>query len=141
MNIIRRVLQKHIGSLSIHRRATRREMSPNEGTYVHKGQTTACGRSGCIAVYRSANCHFCDAARAMLQEAVTKQGLPEKVIHEIDTENMNENYFEIISESPMIRICDRSLTGIPLEDGLADAIKKASKKSCFECNLLSDETD
>ena len=54
-----------------------------------------CGRTGCIAIYRTDNCHLCDAAGDFLKEIIREEGLSENLIKVIEHDyQLDEPYIE-----------------------------------------------
>ena len=108
-------------------------MPASDGTYQHKIPITPCGRPGCIAVYKSDNCQFCDAAEKILKEAASNTGISESAIHEIDASTAEGRFrYDHNLGLPAIRICDRTITGIPDVDIMKEALESISCKVCFE---------
>ena len=102
--------------------------------YKHKSiPITRCGRPGCIAFYTSDECHFCDAAKEILRTAISNKGLAENVLHEINASNPEALFrFDHYRGLPAIRVCDKTITGIPDEDAINKALDSISYKMCFE---------
>jgi len=102
--------------------------------YKHKSiPITRCGRPGCIAFYTSDECHFCDAAKEILRIAISNKGLAENVLHEINASNPEALFrFDHYRGLPAIRVCDKTITGIPDEDAINHALDCISYKMCFE---------
>jgi hypothetical protein len=108
-------------------------MSASDGTYQHKIPITSCGRPGCIAVYKNDDCHFCKAAKEILMQAVNRTGISEKAICEIDANTPEGRFrFDHNSGLPAIRVCDKTITGIPDVDIMNEALESISCKKCFE---------
>ncbi|MDF1541109.1 MAG: glutaredoxin family protein, partial [Candidatus Thorarchaeota archaeon] len=88
-----------------------------------KTKTTAhvprsmCGRTGCVAIYTTENCHLCEAAGKYLKELIKAEGLKEDIINVIDNEfQLNERNFDVIQSRPAIRVCETVMTGLPDEE-------------------------
>ncbi|MHA2374434.1 MAG: hypothetical protein ACXAEB_15615 [Candidatus Thorarchaeota archaeon] len=93
---------------------------------------TNCGKASCITVYKTSNCHFCDVAEKILRHSTEAQGVPQDVIHGVLADsNKSIVAEEKLSMIPVIRICDKTLAGIPQEDNVRSAVSEMIHKDCF----------
>ncbi|MHA1576912.1 MAG: hypothetical protein ACTSU3_06090 [Candidatus Thorarchaeota archaeon] len=94
---------------------------------------TQCGRPGCIAFYTSDDCHFCDAVMELLRVVISNKGFSKNVLHEVN-KSSPEGYllFDHNRGVPAIRVCDKTITGIPDPDVVNMALDSISCKDCFE---------
>ena len=92
----------------------------------------ACGRIGCVAFYRTDDCHLCEAVNMYLKELVRSEGLSENIINTIDEKSLEgmPNFDEVYS-LPAIRICQTVMTGLPDDDRMRSSLRSASNKKCF----------
>jgi hypothetical protein len=97
-----------------------------------KKSETVCGRCGCILFYTGENCMFCPAADDILQGVREPLEVEDSAICRIDIENMNGDTMEPpVTSIPMMRICDTTITGIPDESSVRDALIAMLVKSCY----------
>ncbi len=93
---------------------------------------TACGRIGCVALYKTDDCHLCDAVKSYLNELVKSEGLPESIINTIDSESIDgEPNFEEVHSVPAIRVCQTVMTGLPDDERMRSSLRSALNKKCF----------
>jgi hypothetical protein len=97
-----------------------------------KKSATVCGRCGCILFYSGEDCMFCPAADDILQNVREPLEVEDDVICRIDIENLNGEALESpVTTIPLIRICDTTITGIPDESSVRDALIAMLVKSCY----------
>ncbi|MFW9886980.1 MAG: hypothetical protein ACFFER_02285 [Candidatus Thorarchaeota archaeon] len=95
---------------------------------------TSCGRCGCIIVYTGKLCLFCDAAKEIIEEAITNYGVSDDVICQINVdagEGEGCGCEDVVTSLPTIRICEVVLEGLPDEDQVTDAVLRALMMDCF----------
>lgn len=91
-----------------------------------------CGRAGCIAIYRSEDCHLCDAMDSYLKDLVKSEGLPESVIMSVDQKSIsNEPNFDEIRSVPAMRVCETIVTGLLDAETMKNTLRDATAKKCF----------
>ncbi len=91
-----------------------------------------CGRTGCIAIYKTNNCHLCDAAGDFLKDIIREEGLSENLIKVIEHDyQLNEPNFDEILSRPAIRVCDTVVTGFPDNDKMRNTLRRAASMNCF----------
>jgi hypothetical protein len=94
--------------------------------------STVCGRCGCILFYTGENCMFCPAADEILQDVSEPLEVEESAICRIDIENVNgETLDSPVTTIPLMRICDTTITGLPDESSVRDALIAMLVKSCY----------
>ncbi|MFX1270706.1 MAG: hypothetical protein ACFFAX_03410 [Promethearchaeota archaeon] len=94
--------------------------------------STVCGRCGCILFYTGENCTFCPAADEVLQDVREPLEVEDSAICRIDIENINEDSLDPpVPTIPLIRICDTTITGLPDESSVRDALIAMLVKSCY----------
>ncbi len=97
-----------------------------------KKSATVCGRCGCILFYSGEDCVFCPAADNILQSVSEPLEIEDSAICRIDIENMNGDALDApITTIPLMRICDTTMTGIPDESSVRDALIAMLVKSCY----------
>ncbi|MHA2141715.1 MAG: hypothetical protein ACXADC_13030 [Candidatus Thorarchaeota archaeon] len=97
-----------------------------------KKSATVCGRCGCILFYTGKDCVFCPAADDILQNVRAPLEVEDDVVCRIDIENLNGDGLEApVTTIPMIQICDTTITGIPDESSVRDALIAMHVKSCY----------
>ncbi|MFW9847857.1 MAG: hypothetical protein ACFFF4_01890 [Candidatus Thorarchaeota archaeon] len=93
---------------------------------------SSCGRTGCIAIYRTDNCHLCDAAGDFLKTMLKEEGLSEKIIKVIEQDvQLGEVNFDEILSRPAIRVCDTVVTGLPDDEKMRNTLRYATSLKCF----------
>ena len=94
---------------------------------------TPCGKCSCVIMYKTEQCVFCDPAAEILEEALSSFGVPASAIIEVDVESDDDCGCGTndISMLPTIKICDSTITGLPDEGMLNDAVIRAVMKDCF----------
>lgn len=102
-------------------------------TEVKSTTQVPCQRSACIMFYASDDCLLCDAAWQVLLEAVSDLGLEASIVEKVD---INECPPEDLPPTknfmlPIIRTCDRDLSGFPDIDTVRTAIMQAMVNCCF----------
>lgn len=107
--------------------------------------TTPCGKCSCVIVYKGEHCIFCDPATKILEAALSNFGVPSSAIIQVDTESGDDCGCgtEDVSMLPTIKICDTTITGLPDEQSLNDAVIRAIMKDCFceySCPTQSSQT-
>jgi hypothetical protein len=111
------------------------EQMKAEAKHMSDAQTTVtpCGKCGCIVMYKGDLCIFCDAAQEILQGALANYGVPTSAIRAVDVESDDDCgcSTDDIMVLPTIKICDVSLTGLPDEQMVNDAVIRAVMKECF----------
>ena len=91
-----------------------------------------CGRTGCVALYTTDDCHLCEAASIFLKELMKAEGLNEKIIKVIDNDfQLTEPNFDEIQTRPAIRVCETVMTGLPDEEQMKSSIRRAASMNCF----------
>ncbi|MHA2299423.1 MAG: hypothetical protein ACXACD_00555 [Candidatus Thorarchaeota archaeon] len=93
-----------------------------------------CGRCGCIIVYTGKLCLFCDAAKAIIGEAINQYGVSNDAICQIDVDAGEESGCgceDTVTSLPTIRICEVVLEGLPDEGQVTDAVLRALMMDCF----------
>jgi hypothetical protein len=99
------------------------------GSDLHRSM---CGRAGCIAIYRSEDCHLCDAMDSYLRDLVRSEGLPENVIRSVDQNSLsNEPSLEVIHSVPAMRVCETIITGLLDAETMKNTLRDATSKRCF----------
>ena len=107
-------------------------MNPAKNQSTSNITRSMCGRTGCIAIYRTDNCHLCDAAGDFLKEIIREEGLSEKLIKVIEHDyQLDEPNFDEILSRPAIRVCDTVVTGFPDNDKMRNTLRRAASMNCF----------
>ena len=75
---------------------------------------------------------FCPAADEILQVVSEPLEVEDSAICRIDIENMNEDTLDSpVTTIPLMRICDTTITGLPDESSVRDALIAMLVKSCY----------
>jgi hypothetical protein len=75
---------------------------------------------------------FCPVADEILQDVRGPLEVEDSAICRIDIENINGDSLEsTVSTIPLMRICDTTITGLPDESSVRDAIIAMLVKSCY----------
>jgi hypothetical protein len=126
------MLHQYITSKEVWSRGARTLMGSADGLSRHNYIHTACGRPGCLAVYMTNGCHFCEAAGKVLRDVAKANGIPEYAIREVTEDTLIQNItFDNINALPAIRVCDTVLTGIIDIERVQSTLEQASKMKCF----------
>ncbi|MFW9918248.1 MAG: hypothetical protein ACFFED_01500 [Candidatus Thorarchaeota archaeon] len=93
---------------------------------------TACGRIGCVTIYKTDDCHLCEAVDSYLKDLVRSEGLSENIINTIDRASMKEEpNFDGVYSAPAVRVCQTVMTGLPDDDKMRSSLRSATNKKCF----------
>jgi hypothetical protein len=90
-----------------------------------------CDKPGCIIFYKGEQCIFCDAAKEILNEALSLYGISWSTVHEVEIDNMSAEFTMDVVGVPSIRICSNLITGLPDEHLIGTAIIHAIMTGCF----------
>ncbi len=75
---------------------------------------------------------FCPAADEILEDVRAPLEVEDSAICRIDIEDMNEDTLDApVTSIPMMRICDTTITGLPDESSVRDALIAMLVKSCY----------
>ncbi|MFX1331193.1 MAG: hypothetical protein ACFE9W_06540 [Promethearchaeota archaeon] len=75
---------------------------------------------------------FCPVADEILQDVREPLEVEESAICRIDIDHMNGDSLEsTVTTIPLMRICDTTITGLPDESSVRDAIIAMLVKSCY----------
>lgn len=94
---------------------------------------TKCGECSCVILYKGDMCLFCDAASDILADSLESFGIPGSAAKEVDVDEAEECGCKTdnITMLPTIKICDVTITGLPEEQMVKDAVIRAIMKDCF----------
>ena len=93
---------------------------------------TICGRCGCIIFYTGNDCIFCPDAAETLKSVAEELDTSETAYCVIDVDDARGLVVEApMNHLPTIRICDRTITGIPDRDSIRDALLRLHSLSCY----------
>ena len=94
---------------------------------------TSCGRCACIELYTGENCLFCGTAEQTLKDVTEELQIPEEALCRIEISTTGNRAFDApVMSIPTLRICDRTITGLPDEESLRDAIVRLLLHPCFK---------
>ena len=88
-----------------------------------------CGRIGCIVLYTSEHCYWCEAVKEQIQEILTLYGYSNEVVREV---NVDQVSVDDITTLPTVDLCGQRVIGFREENDLASGILNAVVKSCFK---------
>jgi len=75
---------------------------------------------------------FCPAADEILQDVRVPLEVEDSAICRIDVEDLNgDSSEELVTTIPLMRICDITITGLPDESSVRDALISMLVKSCY----------
>jgi len=75
---------------------------------------------------------FCPAADEILHDVKAPLEVEDSAVCKIDIDKMNGDALEApITTIPLIRICDTTITGLPDESSVRDALIAMLVKSCY----------
>lgn len=94
---------------------------------------TKCGECSCVILYKGDMCLFCDAASDILADSLESFGIPSSAAREVDVDEAEQCgcRTDDITMLPTIKICDVTITGLPEEQSVRDAVIRAVMKDCF----------
>lgn len=87
-----------------------------------------CGRLGCIILYTSGHCIWCESMKKLLSETLQKFGFSKEIIFEIDVDKQES---QGISSLPTIDCCFKRLVGLQDEESVVSEVLGAAIRPCF----------
>jgi len=93
---------------------------------------SACGRVGCVTIYRTDDCHLCEAVDIYMKDLVKSEGFSENIINTVDKSILSEEpNFEQVHSVPAVRVCETIMTGLPDDEKMRFSLRTANNKKCF----------
>ena len=87
-----------------------------------------CDRIGCIVLYTSEHCFWCEVVKEQIQEILTGFGYSKDVMREVNVDRMR---VDDITTLPTVDLCGERIIGFREKDDMASGILNAVVKSCF----------
>ncbi len=107
-------------------------MMDSPSPYERENRRTACGRNGCIAIYKTEDCHLCDMVNLYVEDLLKDEGYSVEVINMVHKSSIPDApNIDGVTTAPAVRVCDVVMTGILDEEEVKRTIRCAANKKCF----------
>ena len=93
---------------------------------------SACGRVGCVTIYKTDDCHLCEAVDNYMKDLVKSEGFSETIINTVDKSALSEEpNFDNVHSVPAVRVCETIMIGLPDDEKMRFSLRTANNKKCF----------